>query len=74
MAGWQTPTDRQRYKLGLLKARHKCLQINLQNSRAATDNLAKIINKEGTDIVCIQEPHSIGNKVVGLPQSYTVFT
>ena len=74
MAGWQTPTDRQRYKLGLLKTRLECLKINLHHSRTATDNLTKIINEEGNDIVCIQEPHSIGNKVVGLPQSYTVFT
>ena len=74
MAGWQNPPDRQRYKLGLLKTRLKCLQINLHHSRAATDNLTKIINEEGTDIVFIQEPYNIGNKVVGLPRSYAVFT
>ena len=73
MASWKTPPDRQRYKLGLLKTRLKCLQINLQHSRAATDNLTKIINGEETD-VCIQDPYNIGNKVVGLPQSYAVFT
>ena len=61
MAGWQAQTDRPRYKLGKLKTRLKCLQINLQHSRTATDNLTKIINEEGTDIMCIKEPYNIGN-------------
>ena len=50
-----------------------CIQINLQHSRLATDNLRKIIEEKGADILCIQEPHTIGNKTVGLPQSYKVF-
>ena len=74
MAGWQAQTDKPRYKLGNLKTRLKCLQINLQHSRTATDNLMKIINEEGTDIVFIQEPYNIGNKAVGLPRSCAVFT
>jgi hypothetical protein len=74
MAGWQTPPDKQRYKLGRLNKRIKCLQINLQHSRTATDNLTKIINEEGADIVCIHEPYNIGSKAVGLPRSYAVFT
>jgi hypothetical protein len=39
----------------------------------ATDNLLKIIEEDGTDILCIQEPYTIGNKIVGLPRSYKVF-
>jgi len=39
----------------------------------ATDNLLKIIEEEGTDILCIQVQYMIRNKIVGLPQSYKVF-
>jgi len=39
----------------------------------ATDNLLKIIQENDTDIICIQEPYVIGNKIVGLPQYYKVF-
>lgn len=46
---------------------------NLKHSTTATENLLKITDEEGTDIFCIQEPYSIGNKIVGLPRSYAVF-
>jgi len=52
----------------------KCIQINLQHSRVATDNLVKIIEKDGTDILCIQEPYTIRNKVVGITKKYKIFT
>jgi len=39
----------------------------------ATDNLLKITEEEGTDILCTQEEYMIGNEIVGLPQSYKVF-
>jgi len=57
-----------------LKTRLKCLQINLQHSWTATNNLTKIINEEGTDIVFIQEPYNISKIAVGLPRSCAVFT
>ena len=50
------------------------MQINPQHSRLATDNLLKIMEEEDTDIVCIQEPYNIGNKIGGLPRSRTVLT
>jgi hypothetical protein len=56
------------------KAMLKCLQINLHHSRTATDNLRKIINEEGTDILFIQKPYNINNMVVSIPRSCTVFT
>jgi hypothetical protein len=37
----------------------KCIQINLQHSRVATDNLVKVIEEDGTDIHCIHEPYTI---------------
>jgi hypothetical protein len=74
MAGWQNAIAKQRTRPGKLKTRLNCVQINLQHSRLATDNLLKIIEEEeGTDILCIQEPYKIGNKTVGLPRSYKVF-
>ena len=74
MAGRQAQTDKPRHKMSKLKTRLKCLQLNTQHSRSATDNLTKIINEEGTDIVFIQEPYNINNIAVGLPRSCAVFT
>jgi hypothetical protein len=34
----------------------------------------KIIEEDGTDILCIQEPYTIQNKVVGVPKKYKTFT
>jgi dihydroxyacetone kinase-like predicted kinase len=74
MAGWQNAfvIATQRIGWGKLKTWLNCVQINLQHYRLATDNLRKIIEDEGTDRLCIQEPHTIGNKLVGLPRSYKV--
>ena len=47
----------------------KFLQINLQHSRAATNNLMKTTEEEGIDIICIQEPYVINNKVIGIPKN-----
>jgi hypothetical protein len=52
----------------------KCLQVNLQHSRAATANLMRTIADEGTDIVFIQEPYIIQNKVIGISKKYRTYT
>jgi hypothetical protein len=49
----------------------KFLQINLQHSRAATNNLMKTI-EDGIDIICIEEPYVIKNKVIGIPRKYNI--
>jgi len=67
MAGCQNSIAKQRARPGKLEKRLNCIQINLQHSRLATDNPLKIIEEEGMDILCIQEPYMIGNKIVGLP-------
>ena len=59
---------------GKINARLKCLQINLQHSRLVTDNLLKITQEEGIDIVCIQEPYTVGNKLAVLRKSLAVYT
>jgi len=45
------------------------MQINLQHSKIATVNLMQITEEESTDILCIQKPYIIQNKVVGIPNS-----
>jgi hypothetical protein len=52
----------------------KCIQINLRHSRLATDNPLKITEEDGTDILCIQEPYTIRNKIAGLSNKYKIFT
>jgi exonuclease III len=52
----------------------KCLQVNLQHSRAATANLMRTIAEEGIDIVFIQEPYIIQNKVIGISKKYKTYT
>jgi hypothetical protein len=52
----------------------KCLQINLQHSRAATANLIRIVTEEEINIIFIQERYTIQGKVIGIPTKYTTFT
>jgi len=51
-----------------------CLQFNLQRSRAASANMAKIVMEDKIDIIFIQEPYTIQAKVIGIPSKYTTFT
>jgi hypothetical protein len=50
------------------------MQINLQHSKVATTNLIQITEEENTDILCIQEPYTIQNKVVGIPKKFRTST
>jgi exonuclease III len=50
----------------------KFLQINLQHSRAATNNLMKTIEEDNIDVICIQEPDVINNKVIGIQRKYKI--
>ena len=78
MDGWPTAKNKDnalnRSRLGNQTARLECLQINLQHSKLATDNLRKIMEEEDTDIICIQEPYNIGNKTGDLPRHCIVLT
>jgi len=73
MNGWPTEPDKQRNRIGRMNIKIGCLQINLRHSKAATYNLQKIIEEEGTDIVCIKEHYTIGSKVMGIPRTYSVY-
>ena len=52
----------------------KCMQINLQHSKAATANLMKIVTEDEIDIIFIPEPCTVQDKVIGIPTKYTTFT
>jgi exonuclease III len=51
----------------------KITQLNLQHSRSATDNLMNLTKQEHTDILLIQEPYLIQNKLVGITRSYRTY-
>ena len=53
-----------------LQTQIKGIQINLQHSRLATDNLRRIIGEDSTGILYIQEPYTIQNKISGLSKIY----
>jgi hypothetical protein len=50
----------------------KFLQINLQHSRAATNNLLKTKEDDDIDVICTQQPYVINNKVVGISRKYKI--
>jgi len=52
------PADNNRRKINTnQQITIRCRQINLQNSRLATDNLMNLIKQGHTDIIFIQEPY-----------------
>jgi hypothetical protein len=64
----QSRTNKSRQKTTI-----KCLQLNLQHSRAATFNLAQIILQYNIDVAFVQEPYTSLNNVVGFPKSFRIF-
>ena len=53
-------------QINILNTPIRCMQINLQHSRTATDNLTKLVEKEKTDIIFIQEPYLNKHKMTGI--------
>ena len=51
----------------------RCMQVNLQHARVATDNLMNLIQQEPTDIVFVQEPYIIQNKTAGITRSHRIY-
>jgi len=60
----------QGYKNSKLQAPIRRTQINLQHSRAATDNIMKLTEQDNTDIVFIQEPYLYQNRIAGIIKSH----
>lgn len=52
----------------------KCIQINLQHSRTATDNLIQIIATENTDITLVQEPYLYRDEIKGVTRKYRTYS
>lgn len=52
----------------------KCIQVNLQHSRAATDNLMEFVVQHNIDVIFLQEPYCLNNKIVGIGRKYRVFS
>jgi len=52
----------------------RCIQINLQHSKAATNNLLQTIDTNETDIIFIQEPDVYQIRPAGLGKKYRIFT
>jgi hypothetical protein len=74
MADYYLPTTKPCKRKGIMQTKLKCIQLNLQHSRLATDNLRKIIEEGNTDFLCIQEPYAIRSKIAGLPKNLKIFT
>jgi hypothetical protein len=51
------------------KQKIKLLQINLQNCRSATSTLSEFYKNNDIDILLIQEPYCINNKIALFPQT-----
>jgi len=52
----------------------RSIQINLQYSKSAINNLQKITDAEETDIIFAQEPYVYHNRPLGIGKKYRVFT
>jgi hypothetical protein len=74
MAGYNFPTTSPG-KLHVQKQTQlRCLQLNIEHCRLATDHLNKIIGEEITDILCSEEPYEFRNKLAGLSRRLKIFT
>jgi len=60
----------QGHKTVKLQAPIRCIQINLQHSRAATDNIMKLIEQDKSDIVFMQELYLYQNRIAGIINSH----
>lgn len=76
MGGPGTPYTQSKLmnKIQVRNTQINVIQINLQHSRTATDNLMEIINLQGIDIVLIQEPYIIKNKVAGISRNFKILS
>ena len=52
----------------------RCIQINLQHSRSATNNLTKKIDDEEPDIILIRELYEYQDRITGIDKNYRMFT
>jgi hypothetical protein len=60
----------QGHKTIKLQAPIRSIQINLQHSRAATDNIMKLIEQDKSDIVFIQKPYLYQSRIAGITKAH----
>ena len=53
-----------------LQAPIRCMQINPQHSRTATDNIMKLIEQDNSDTILTQEPYLYQNSMAELIKSH----
>jgi hypothetical protein len=51
----------------------RCLQVNLQHKRAATNNLVQMMSERQIDLAFLQEPYIIRNHLAGIPKSLRTY-
>ena len=51
----------------------RCMQINLQHSKTATDNFNQLTMEAAVDITFIQEPYVYQNQVAGISRKHRLF-
>ena len=51
----------------------KVIQINLQHSRAASFNIVQLMEQDQCDVVLIQEPWVVKNRICGIKKAGTIF-
>ena len=51
----------------------RCMQINLQHSKTATDNFNQLTMEAAVDIAFIQEPYIHQNQVTGISRKHRIF-
>jgi Holliday junction resolvasome RuvABC ATP-dependent DNA helicase subunit len=52
----------------------RCNQVNLQHSKAGTENLMQVITTEKIEIALIQEPYLFQGRPLGITSRYRTFT
>jgi len=66
-------TARKMKKRNYKEQQLRCKQLNLQHSRAVTDNLMQLMAKENIGIALIQEPYLISGKPQRITSRYRTF-
>ena len=51
----------------------RCLQVNLQHKRAATNNLVRTMSDNQIDLAFVQEPYNTRNHLAGIPKSLRTY-
>jgi uncharacterized membrane protein (UPF0127 family) len=57
-----------------LQTHIRCTQVILQHSKITTDNLVQYTSENAIDILFLQEPYTIRNKIVAIPNKYKIFS